>query len=60
MLEAIRLTGGSKSVRFYQASTSEMYGGMGDNMPKAGYNEKSPFHPRAHMAWPSLWTLDYH
>jgi GDPmannose 4,6-dehydratase len=47
MLEAIRLTGGSKSVRFYQASTSEMYGGMGDNMPNAGYNEKSPFHPRS-------------
>lgn len=47
MLEAIRLTGGSKSVRFYQASTSEMYGGMGDNMPANGYTEESPFHPRS-------------
>jgi GDPmannose 4,6-dehydratase len=47
MLEAIRLTGISKSVRFYQASTSEMYGGMGDNMPKTGYTEESPFHPRS-------------
>ncbi len=47
MLEAIRLTGGSKSVKFYQASTSEMYGGAGDNMPKTGYNEESPFHPRS-------------
>ncbi len=47
MLEAIRLTGGSKSVKFYQASTSEMYGGVGDNMPKTGYNEESPFHPRS-------------
>jgi GDPmannose 4,6-dehydratase len=47
MLEAIRLTGGSKSVRFYQASTSEMYGGMGDNMPVNGYTEESPFHPRS-------------
>jgi GDPmannose 4,6-dehydratase len=47
VLEAVRLTGGSKSVKFYQASTSEMYGGVGNNMPKDGYNEESPFHPRS-------------
>jgi GDPmannose 4,6-dehydratase len=47
MLEAIRLTGCAKTCKFYQASTSEMYGGMGDNMPKNGYTEESPFHPRS-------------
>jgi len=47
MLEAVRLTGGSKIVKFYQASTSEMYGGVGNDMPTKGYNEESPFHPRS-------------
>lgn len=47
MLEAIRLTGGEKSVRFYQASTSEMYGGLEYNRPETGYTEKSTFHPRS-------------
>ena len=46
MLEAIRLYG-SKNTRFYQASTSEMYGGMDYNRPKTGYTESSPFHPRS-------------
>lgn len=31
----------------YQASTSEMFGGIGYNMPPTGYTEKSPFHPRS-------------
>lgn len=47
MLEAIRLSGGQKTVRFYQASTSEMFGGVGYNRPKAGYDENSTFHPRS-------------
>ncbi len=47
MLEAIRLSGGEKSVRFYQASTSEMYGGMEYNRPGQGYNEDAIFHPRS-------------
>ena len=47
LLEAIRANGGEKSIRFYQASTSEMYGGVGYNMPKAGYVEESVFHPRS-------------
>jgi GDPmannose 4,6-dehydratase len=47
MLEAIRITGGEKNVRFYQASTSEMYGGMEYNRPEIGYNESSVFHPRS-------------
>lgn len=35
------------TAKFYQASTSELYGGMGYNMPKKGYNEESLFHPRS-------------
>jgi GDPmannose 4,6-dehydratase len=47
MLEAIRLTDPDKKVRFYQASTSEMFGGLEYNLPKKGYNENSTFHPRS-------------
>jgi GDPmannose 4,6-dehydratase len=47
MLEAIRLTGGEKTVRFYQASTSEMFGGLDYNRPGQGYDEDSLFHPRS-------------
>ena len=46
-LEAIRLTDTNNRVRFYQASTSEMFGGMDYNRPEKGYNEESPFHPRS-------------
>jgi GDPmannose 4,6-dehydratase len=47
MLEAIRLTGGEKKVRFYQASTSEMFGGLDYNRPGKGYDENALFHPRS-------------
>lgn len=47
MLEAIRLTDKDNKVRFYQASTSEMFGGMEYNRPENGYNEESLFHPRS-------------
>lgn len=47
MLEAIRLTGGEKTVRFYQASTSEMFGGLDYNRPGGGYDEEALFHPRS-------------
>jgi GDPmannose 4,6-dehydratase len=47
MLEAIRQTGGEKTVRFYQASTSEMFGGLDYNRPGQGYDEESAFHPRS-------------
>lgn len=47
MLEAIRLTGGEKTVRFYQASTSEMFGGLEYNRPEGGYTEDAVFHPRS-------------
>lgn len=47
MLEAIRLAGGTDTVRFYQASTSEMFGGLDYNRPGKGYDEDSLFHPRS-------------
>jgi GDPmannose 4,6-dehydratase len=47
MLEAIRAVGGEKTIRFYQASTSEMFGGLDYNRPGEGYNEESLFHPRS-------------
>lgn len=47
MLEAIRLTDKANKVRFYQASTSEMFGGLDYNRPEKGYSEKSLFHPRS-------------
>jgi GDPmannose 4,6-dehydratase len=47
LLEAIRVNGLDKKTRFYQASTSEMFGGVGFNMPETGYTEESPFYPRS-------------
>lgn len=47
MLEAIRLTDKENKVRYYQASTSEMFGGLDYNRPGKGYNEDSAFHPRS-------------
>ena len=35
----------SPATRFYQASTSELFGGI--DCPSAGYSETSPFHPRS-------------
>jgi GDPmannose 4,6-dehydratase len=46
-LEAIRMTGRADKTRFYQASTSEMFGGLDYNRPGAGYDEGSLFHPRS-------------
>lgn len=45
VLEAVRTN--HPEARVYQASTSELYGGMEYNRPKNGYNEESPFHPRS-------------
>jgi len=47
VLEAIRLSGGTDTVKFYQASTSEMFGGLDYNRPGKGYDEDSLFHPRS-------------
>ena len=46
ILEAIRLTK-KDTTRFYQASTSEMFGGLDYNRPGKGYDESSLFHPRS-------------
>jgi GDPmannose 4,6-dehydratase len=43
LLEAIRLLGLSKTVRFYQASSSELYGLAGET----AHSESTPFHPRS-------------
>ncbi len=45
MLEAVRIVGGSENnpVRFYQASSSEMYG----KVRETPQNELTPFHPRS-------------
>jgi GDPmannose 4,6-dehydratase len=45
LLEAVRIH--SPKSKVYQASTSELYGGMGYNMPNNGYNEESLMHPRS-------------
>ena len=43
VLEAVRMLGMQKDVRIYQASTSELYGGISD----APLTETTPFHPRS-------------
>lgn len=47
LLEAIRIIKAEKTIRFYQASTSEMFGGLDYNRPGKGYNEQAIFHPRS-------------
>jgi GDPmannose 4,6-dehydratase len=47
LLEALRVTGRAQTTKFYQASTSEMFGGLDYNRPGSGYNEDSLFHPRS-------------
>ena len=51
LLEAIRILGLEKSARFYQASTSELYG----NAP-APQNEETPFRPRSPYAAAKLYA----
>ena len=47
VLEAIRLAGLEKTTKFYQASTSEMFGGLDYNRSDKGYDEDALFHPRS-------------
>jgi GDPmannose 4,6-dehydratase len=48
ILEAVRILGLEKKTRIYQASTSELYGGMPENKNDKGfYDEDSPFYPRS-------------
>jgi GDPmannose 4,6-dehydratase len=52
MLEAIRILNMEKRIRFYQASTSELYGGV-SNEPQ---NETTPFCPRSPYAVAKLYA----
>jgi GDPmannose 4,6-dehydratase len=52
LLEAIRILGMEKRCRFYQASTSELYG----NAPESPQNEATPFAPRSPYAAAKLYA----
>jgi GDPmannose 4,6-dehydratase len=52
LLEAIRILGLEKKVRFYQASTSELYGAVKE-VPQ---NETTPFYPRSPYAAAKLYA----
>jgi len=52
LLEAIRLLGLTKKTRFYQASTSELYG----KAVEVPQTEKTPFHPRSPYAAAKLYA----
>jgi len=52
ILEAIKILGMNKSTKFYQASTSELFGGIGD-VPQ---NEKTIFYPRSPYAASKLYA----
>jgi GDPmannose 4,6-dehydratase len=48
ILEAVRILGLENKTRIYQASTSELYGGLPENKNEKGfYDENSPFYPRS-------------
>ena len=48
ILEAVRILGLEKKTRIYQASTSELYGGLAENKNAQGfYDENSAFYPRS-------------
>ncbi len=52
LLEAIRILGMEKSVRFYQASTSELYG----KVQEVPQRETTPFYPRSPYAAAKLYA----
>ena len=52
LLEAIRLTGLGKKTRFYQASTSELYG----KVQETPQSETTPFYPRSPYAAAKLYA----
>lgn len=48
ILEAVRILGLEMKTRIYQASTSELYGGLKENKNEKGmYDENTPFYPRS-------------
>src|SRR3990172_6532538 len=52
VLEAIRILGLAKKTRFYQASTSELYG----NVQETPQRETTPFYPRSPYAVAKLYS----
>jgi len=52
LLEAVRILGLEKKVKFYQASTSELYG----NSKEMPQNEQTPFRPRSPYAAAKLYS----
>ena len=57
LLEAIRIAGLEKTCKFYQASTSELYGGTDYNRPENGYDENSPMHPKSPYGVAKLYAM---
>jgi len=53
LLEAIRILGMQKNVRFYQASTSELYG----KVQEVPQSETTPFYPRSPYAVAKLYAF---
>jgi GDPmannose 4,6-dehydratase len=53
LLEALRILNMTKKVRFYQASTSELYG----KTPEIPQNEKTSFYPRSPYAVAKLYAF---
>ena len=45
------------AAKIYQASTSELYGGMDYNMPITGYTEESKMHPRSPYGCAKMYAL---
>ena len=52
LLEALRILGMEQHTRFYQASTSELYG----QVPVSPQDERTPFHPRSPYAVAKLYA----
>jgi GDPmannose 4,6-dehydratase len=52
LLEAVRILGMEKKTRFYQASTSELYG----KVQEVPQSEKTPFYPRSPYACAKLYA----
>lgn len=57
LLEAIRIAGLTKSCKFYQASTSELFWGLDYNRPEKWYTEDSPMHPRSPYGCAKLYAM---
>jgi GDPmannose 4,6-dehydratase len=55
ILEAVR--NHCTKCKVYQASTSELYGGMDYNMPETGYTETSVMHPRSPYGCAKMYGL---